>query len=148
MSIFPTWINDIGTLSSIVGLFITIFILYEAKKIRESFLRRARLPEVIKELSTANNKISKSLQNWPNEEKSGIHQLTIAKELLENLRSKLPEQEKKKVSAFIQKLEVKSWLIFSSTITEANEDKAWELYSGLSGLITSLKQLQKDSKWD
>ena len=147
-SVFPSWVTDLGTLSSIFGLGVTILLLWEARKIRESFIRRARLPEVIKELTTANNKIAKILKNWDLEEKEGIRQFIIAKELLENLKPKLPDTEKKKILLYVQKLEERKWLLFTSTITQATIDKAWELYSELSASITALKQLQKDSKWD
>jgi VIT1/CCC1 family predicted Fe2+/Mn2+ transporter len=147
-SYLPAWLTDIGTLSSIISLIVSGFLLYEARKIRDSFLRRARLPEVIKELSTVNNQISKSLKDWETEEKEGINQFTIAYELLDNLISKLPDNEKQKVLTYMPKLKVKKLLFFSSVITTADSNKAWELYSGLSGIITALKQLQKDSKWD
>jgi hypothetical protein len=147
-SFLPIWITDLASISSLIGLVITSFLLWEAKKIRNSFLRRARLPEVIKNLSQANNKISKNLKDWEIESRQGIEQFTIAKGLLENLQQKLPEMEKKKVVTYIRKLEVRELLVLKSTITEATEDEAWGLYTELSGLITSLKELQKDSHWN
>lgn len=147
-SSFSPWVTDLGTLSSIVGLGITALLLWEARKIRDSFIRRARLPEVIKELTAANKIIAKSLKDWGNEENEGVRQFKIAKELLENLKPKLPDAEKKKASIYTQKLEERKWLFFCSTITTASPDKAWDLYSELSASITSLQQLQKDSKWD
>ncbi|MBG9992316.1 hypothetical protein [Pseudoalteromonas sp. NZS37] len=147
-SYLPIWLADIGVLSSIISLIVSGILLYEARKIRQSFLRRARLPEVIKELATANNKISKSLKDWGKEEKEGIHQFTIAYELLDNLISKLPNNEKQKALTYLSKLKVKKLIFFSSVLTTAETNKAWELYNGLSGIITALQQLQKDSKWD
>lgn len=147
-SSFPFWVSDIGTISSIVGLVITIFLLLEARKIRSSFIRRARLPEVIRDLSSANKIIAKSLKDWASEEKEGVRQFKIAKELIENIKPKLPDSEKKKVGLYIQKLKERKWLFFSSMISSASSDKAWDLYSELSASITALQQLQKDSKWD
>lgn len=147
-SSFPSWVTDFGTVSSIVGLLITILLFLEARKIRNSFVRRARLPEVIRDLLLANKTISKNLKNWTDEEKEGVRQFKIAKELLENIKPKLPDSEKKKIVIYIQKTENRKWLFFSSTITSASSDKAWDLYSELSALITALQQLQKDSRWD
>jgi len=146
--LLPDWVQNIASVSSILGLGLTVWLLVEAKKIRNSFLRRARLPEVIKELSKANNKISKHLGNWSTEEREGIKQFTIAKELLESLQQKLPDIEKKKVTIYTQTLEIRRYFFLKSTISEATEDEAWKLYTGLSGIITSLNQLQKDSRWD
>ena len=57
----PEWLTDlnkIGSISSILGLIVTIFIFVEARKIRNSFLRRARLPEINKELAKATSNVS------------------------------------------------------------------------------------------
>ncbi len=147
-SIFPSWMSDLAIISSIIGLGLSVFLFIEARKIKNSFLRRARLPEVLKELSQSNNKISKNLKNWDTESREGIEQFSIVRELLENLLLKLPDIEKKKVSAFIRTLETRKFWIIKKPIMQVTNDQAWELYTGLSGLITSLKQLQKDSKWD
>ncbi len=93
----PQWIQNLAAFSSIIGLGLTMWLLIEAKKIRNSFIRRARLPEVIKELSQTNSKISKQLKNWSSEEREGIEQFTIAKELLESLQQNFPRQKRKKL---------------------------------------------------
>lgn len=142
------WFSFAGSIASIFGLFVTCFLLWEARKIRTSFLRRARLPEIIKDLSVANSKISKHLKSWDEESREGTHQLLIAKELIASLKPKLPDVEKKKCSAYIQKLTPKKWFFFYADDLKINEKKAWDLYSNLSGLITTLEQLQKDSRWD
>lgn len=148
MNEMPQWLTDIASFSSILGLVISVFVLIEAKKIRKSFLRRARLPEIMKELTEANNGLSKHLKNWNDGKRFGIEQLSIAKGLLENLEEKLPDKERKKVRIFCRKLETKKFLFFTIPITNVDEDQAWELYTQLTGLITSLEQLSKDSKWD
>lgn len=147
-SILPLWLVDISTLGSLLGTVISIVLLWEARKIRKSFLRRARLPEIIKELNLAHKSIAKHLKTWELEEKEGIQYFTIAKELLDNLKHKLPDTEKKKVSVYIQFLIERKWLFLTYTATEIPIEKAWQMYTELSGIITTLNQLKKDSKWD
>lgn len=56
----PEWlqnINTFGSAASIIGLIVTIFLFVEARSIRKSFLRRARLPELNKDLAKAASKI-------------------------------------------------------------------------------------------
>lgn len=89
-----------------------LFLFGEARNIRNSFLRRVRLPEVIKELVAANRKLSKHLKNWDEEARKGGHQLPIAKELIESLKPKLPSFEKKKCSGYVQKLQTRTFFIF------------------------------------
>ena len=148
MDYLPKWIVDVASISSIIGLLITIFLLLEARKIRNSFLRRARLPEVTKEISASHKKLAQCLKDWTSEEKKGIEQLFITKELLRNLHPKLPSPEKKKISLFINTLKKKEWIIFSSTIKSLTEDEAWVYYQNISAMLTTLKQLEKDSRWN
>lgn len=144
----PEWFTNFASICSILGLLVSLFVLIEAKKIRKSFLRRARLPEIMKELTQANNNLSKNLKNWNESKRNGLEQLSIAKGLLENLEGKLPDKERKKVRIFCKKLELKKMFIFTVPIANIEADQAWELYTQLTGLITSLEQLSKDSRWD
>lgn len=143
-----SWVADLSTILSIVGFAISIWLLIMAKDIRKSFLRRARLPEVIKELNSASKKLSEHLKNWTTDEKEVIMQLSISKALLENLIPKVPEAEQKKCKDFINTMAPKKFYIFSSQFSKVTEDQAWVLYTLLSEVTTMLTQLAKDSKWD
>jgi len=144
----PIWITNISIVSSIFGLVFTVYVLLEVNKIRNSYLRRARLPETIKDIKKAHKNLSKSLKNWQEKQRVGIEQLSITKSLLVNLLPKLSDTEKNEVSKFINTLQKREYFFIKSTISEATEDEAWEIYSNLSGIITTLHQLHKDSKWD
>lgn len=148
ISYFPIWISDTATICSITSLVISIYLIFGINKIKRSFLRKARLPEVLKDLTEANKKLSKNLKDWKSENKYGIEQLIISKGLLKNLKEKLPDNEKKIVARFIKSLEPKKYLLFKEKINNISSDEAWEFYSELSGLITSLEQLKKDSRWE
>lgn len=147
----PEWLTDlnkIGSISSILGLVITVFLFVEARKIRNSFLRRARLPEINKELNKVTSNVSNHLKNWDADKKPALEAFSNVKALLENIKPKLPAEEKRKVGDYLNQLQPKKYLIIKTSISELNEDAAWELYTELSGLVTSLQQLAKDSKWD
>lgn len=107
-SYLPNWLQDFETILSIVGFIITAFLLFEAKKIRSSFLRRARIPEMIDELKSTSQIMSKSINNWNKQKRSFIEQALIAKGILENLKEKLVNSEKKKVNIFLSKLKPKN----------------------------------------
>nr|WP_272540185.1 hypothetical protein [Acinetobacter baumannii] len=147
-SYLPQWLVDSGTILGIVGFFITLWLLWEAKQIRNSFIRKARLPEVIKDLSRSSTKLVAHLKNWETEEKEAINQLIISKALIENLIPKVPDLEKKRCKLFVNSVTPRTlffWTIGSSTV---DEDKAWSLYTLLIEVLTMLEQLNKDSKWD
>ncbi len=147
----PEWLTDlnkIGSISSILGLVVTIFLFIEARKIRNSFLRRARLPEINKELVKVTSNVSEQLKNWDAEKTPALEAFSNVKALLENIKPKLPSEEKRKVGDYLNRLQPKKYLFIKTSISELSEDAAWELYTELSGLVTSLQQLAKDSKWD
>ena len=60
--------------------------------------------------------------------------------LLGNLVNKLPSEEKTMVKAFTEMAKGK--------LDNLSKDSAWSLYKELSIVITHLKQLEQDAKWD
>jgi len=147
----PVWLTDlnkIGSISSIFGFIVTLFLFYEARKIRNSFLRRARLPEVNRELLKATSRLSENLKNWSNDKKTSLETFSTIKALLENLKEKLPTEEKRKVDEYLSTLHPKKMWFINGQLSELTEDEAWNRYTDLSGLVTTLQQLAKDSKWD
>lgn len=147
----PEWLTDlnkIGSISSILGLVVTFFLFIEARKIRNSFLRRARLPEINRELAKVTSNVSDQLKKWDADKTPALEAFANVKALLENIKQKLPSEEKRKVEAYLNRLQPKKYLIIKISISELGEDAAWELYTELSGLVRSLQQLAKDSKWD
>ncbi len=144
----PQWIQNLSILFSIFGFVVTCFLLIEARDIKNSFLRKARIPEIVTELTDVSGKLARNLKKWDAESSLALERLEITKGLLESIEKKLPGHEKKKVSNLISKLNVKKWIFFKVPISVLEKDQAWDLYTELSGVITSLKQLEKDSKWD
>jgi hypothetical protein len=147
----PEWLTDlnkIGSISSIIGLIVTIFLFVEARKIRDSFLRKARLPEINKELLKVASKVSGQLNNWSTDKRPALVTFSNIKALLKNIKPKLPSKERKEVGDYLKQLQPKKYLFIRSSISELDEDTAWELYAELSGLVTTLRQLANDSKWD
>ena len=139
---------DFSAISSIIGLGVTIFLLVEARAIRKSFLRRARLPNVTRELSELTSEISSRLKNWSGDEKPVIESFARIKGLLENLKPKLPTEQQKQVDDFLRKLQPRKYLLLKAGLSELSEDKAWSLYADLNTVVTSLAQLVEDSRWE
>lgn len=141
-------INFIASICSILGLLVTIFLYVEARAIRASFLRRARLPEVNKELTKLSSQISNQLKNWSADKGPVLESFAKAKAILESTKPKLPAEKQIKVENIIKKLSPKKYYIFNVSLSELTEILAWDIYTELSGVIMHLDQLSKDSKWD
>lgn len=147
-SYLPQWLIDIATIISYLGFAITIAVWFQTKQIRSSFLIRARLPEVNKELRIVSSNISSHILKWTEESKLVHQQLLVSKALIENLMPKLPDSHKKKCKAFIYKLSQRKYFFLVGRISDIDEDEAWKLYTEMSEITTMLIQLEKDSKWD
>ena len=141
-------INKIGSVSSVAGLIVTIFLFVEARAIKNSFLRRARLPEINRELTKASSQLSQHLKNWETDKPPALATFSSIKALLENVLPKLPSEEKRKVESYLNRIRPTKYLFVKNSISKLSEDAVWELYTELSGLVTSLQQSAKDSKWD
>lgn len=142
------WLTSISSISSIIGLIITVFLFIEARKIRGSFIRRARLPELNRELAKMTSEVSKNLKNWGVDKTPALESFSKVKALLENIEPKLPTEERKKVLLWLSRLEPRKYLFIKANIAQMSENSVWNLYADLSGLVTSLEQTIKDSKWD
>lgn len=148
MADWIVYINNLSAVCSILGLIITVFLFVEARKIQKSFLRRARLPAVSKELAKMASKVPGELNNWNNDKKPALESFSKVNAILENIKPKLPTNEKGKVELYLSRLQPKTFFFAKGKMVDLSEESAWSLYTELSGLITSLEQLSKDSKWD
>jgi hypothetical protein len=147
----PEWlpnINTIGSAASIIGLIVTTFLFIEARGIRNSFLRRARLPELNKDLAKATSDISIHIKTWESNKEPTLEKFSHAKALLENIKKKLPEDERRMVEKYLNQLQPKRFLLKKKEISDLNRDEAFQLYSELLGLVTCLRELAKDNAWN
>ena len=145
---WPIWFTNVASASSVLALLVTGYVLWEVRRIRSSFLRRARLPEVTTKLAKATSDLSKNLATWTVSEKPALKNFADARGLLQNLAPKLPSGEQKMVTAFLNRLQPMTVLIVRAKLSDIDEEKAWALYTDLSTVVTRLEQLIKDSKWE
>ena len=143
----PSWLNYTSAVSSIIGLAVSVFVLYEAKQIRQSFMRRARLPEIAADVGKVSSNLLKSLKDWPKEQRLGIAQIHIAVGLLRNAANKVPDSDQKRINQAIAKL-CKRKFFRMEPVNDATVEEAWAFYYELSSINTLLEQLVKDTKWD
>lgn len=137
-------LDFISKISSVIGLLVTGFLYYEARSIRRSFLTRARLPEIMKELVAAVSTLSKNVKDWKSDKQPTLLVLQEVKALLENISPKVSKPERVKVDAYLLKLSPSN---SSVQIERFEADQIFKLYNELVGLVSTLKQVNKDSSW-
>jgi hypothetical protein len=145
-SIIPQWIQDLNTGFSFFGFLITLIVMFEVKEIKASFLRRARLPQVTKELAKAGSLLSSSLNQWPLERIQVHCQIKVAASLLKTAGKMLPKDEKKEVKKISMKLVNAAAKFNEPQFSDANS--IWDLYSDIQSVLMSMDQLSKNIKWE
>lgn len=148
VSYLPQWLIDFSSICSIIGLIVTIFLFFEARKIQKSFLRRARLPEITKDLGKETSELCRTMAIWSTDNKPALEILAKIKGLLEYIKPKVPSEEKKKINDLLKKFYPKKYMVLNSNLSGISENSVWDIYCDLNTIITSLNQLIKDSKWD
>lgn len=146
VSIFPQWVQDLNTGFSLIGFFVTVYVLVEVRRIKSAFLARARLPDLIKELSKAGSILSSHLGQWDTKRNEARGQIKIAATLIKSTLVMLPKPEKGELER-IQKKLVDAAQHFSDE-KYLNVEVAWDLYSDIQSCITSLNQVTKNMKWE
>ncbi|EON6315223.1 hypothetical protein ACDP46_003501 [Vibrio cholerae] len=137
----PIWVTDMAAILSIVGFVVTCFLLWEARKIRNSFMRKARIPEIVEDLDEISKELFSHLKQFGEENRNALQKIQNAKGLLESVLPKMDNGHHKKINEFVT-------LASSADADTLTEDLCWDIYSQLSSLVTYFKQLAKDSKWE
>jgi hypothetical protein len=151
MSYIPPWLTDIASISSIIGLLITIWVLRETKNIRKSFLTKARLPDAIKELESLATNLSKTIPEWETNKQDTLTEISRCMSILKNIEPKLTASIKKDVATILEEFQRKKSIINfwrKKSISELNLDEIWNLYSQLQFVIEGLRQKKHDMRWE
>lgn len=145
-SIFPQWALDINTALGFVGFAITLYVLVTVRSIKRTFLSKARLPKIIRDLEQAGSALSNSLGIWPAGKADAQCQIKIAASLLKSVAALLPRNERKEVIRVYEKLRIAGQEFDQPKFTQV--DPVWDLYSDIQSNITSLHQTSENLKWE
>ena len=131
------------SVSSILGLLITVWILLNLHGIRKDFLFRARIPQLIRKLKEHSSRLNKHLQDFSGSGQMIDLELGKCRANLRSLRSKLPRNSKRSVKKLEKQIQKNT-----PTKSESSKDKIWEIYTDLNSLIEEMKNLEQDKQWE
>jgi hypothetical protein len=143
------WITDVATLTTLAGFLLTLFVYKEARSLKKVFKRKARVPELHRELRDCATKINNGLSEWDENCDSIKAELLKCAVYVESLKGKLTTKDKEKANEFLELVSKKSF--FGKRKIEVNVeswDDAWKLYENLSILNTRLDEIVKDMNLD
>ncbi len=104
-------------------------------------MRKARIPEIVNDLDRISSDLISNLKQYNKESRSAHEKVQKATALLESVLPKIPDAQKEKIQSFINgtKEAIEKGL---------NEDSSWNVSTELSGVVTYLQQIAKDTRWD
>ena len=146
----PNWFTGVADMLSVLGFFVTGWVGWQARKIKEYFFNRVRIGEIIPELSKDSEELLKSIKEWESsttDEKRVHLAISKIKGRLVNLKGKLQSDEKKSLLNVLAKVERKKFYFFSGDVSDISVADAWAIARELNGMIVQIESAHKDSSW-
>ena len=133
-------LSILGNIASIVGLALTILVFLNTKKIKEYYLLRARVPELIDKLTECSSKLAEQHREFEESRDLISVELGRAEVVLKSLEAKLKGRGRDSVRSLIKS--VKNY-----DVKTQERDSLWAVYVGMTKVIDELRDLQEDLKW-
>ncbi len=136
------WLAILGSIASIVGLCISVWVLLRLRAIERNYLFRARVPELQRRLRRHCSNVAGFLASYPDSADAVRVELSRCRATLKSLTPKLERRlraELRNIQAEIDGLR--------EVLPRAPEEQLWEIHSSLAGLEQELKYIVKDMEW-
>jgi hypothetical protein len=146
--VIPDWVNWLAAISSIAGLGISCWVLYEARSIRNSFVLRGRLPDLLRALQASGRNLSTSLGNWPQVQNDALAELERIRSMFMTIEGKLSRIDRARCASVLRKMQPhRPWLGRRKVLRDLTSNEVWDLYTEILGVTEWLRQHEKDLRW-
>lgn len=135
-------LSNIGSVASILGIGLSIYLIYNVREIRKSYLFTARAPALLKSLRTHSSNIKDMLKEFETSIAEIEAELARCSPVLESLRTKVGRQERKSIAEVVQLISA------NKTLSAGSKDAVWDIYKELLKLEEAMINLQKDKQWE
>lgn len=146
----------IGLIISILSFFFSLWAIKGVKEIRRRFLAKARIPQLMKDLTEKKGEICRLLDDYDDNKSAIITMFATIEPLLCSLKKIVDRDERRQLRKVRGSLSVYrgiSWNNISvSCMLRPRSQRTYEsalgVYTELNVLIETVKQKQKDRKWE
>jgi hypothetical protein len=144
----PGWVGDTADVLSIVSVFVTFWLGYQAKNIKDYFFNRVRIGEILPELNDEATELLRALRGWESDNGRNTR-LVISriKGILFNLRRKLGSEERKSVSYLLAKIENRRFYFFGNRVHDVDLESGWEIATDYAAIISQITGVHNDAGW-
>lgn len=135
------WIGFAGSLASIIGLGVTVWIWFKIREISRGFLLRARVPELIRSLRKDIRRLSDGLREFDERQHDLKSILAACEAKVDNIRSKLP----RRLAEHAADLHAQ---IRSIQNRMSSADAVWSVHKSLIVFVTAVEEHLRDVYWE
>lgn len=138
--------SPIANLASIIGLIISIMVLYNVKNIREDFLAAVRTPQLAEGLIESASNLSKLIAEFVGSKDQIEEELALCLAKAKSIKHKLRGSNNKSCITSVDEL----ILLISKYINEPkerNKENARKIYTKLITLNEEVRNFIEDQKW-
>lgn len=130
-----------GSIASIVGLLISVYLFFAIRAIKRNYLFRARIPALQKKLKKHASNISSALQQYDETQDEILSELSLAEVNLISLKSKTNGTLKASLSKTVKELQ-------SFRKKGISKDKIRSIYLSINMRIQEIENYREDEKWE
>lgn len=135
-------LSNLGNVASILGIGLSLYVIYNVREIRKSYLFTARAPALLKSLRTHSSNIKDLLKEFETSIEQIEAELAKCSPVLDSLRTKVGRQERKSISKAVQLISA------NKSLSAGSKNAVWDIYKELLKVEEAMRNLHKDKQWE
>ncbi len=138
--LFDVTLPYVADVASVLGLFVSAYVLFEVTTLKRKFLCKARLPQLRNAIGKHAAKISEKLNSFDDCAHELDAELSRCTATLASLKYKIDRETKNMAKGLEKKIKRRTHPL--------QKDQVWSIYNDIQGLAARLGHLHEDMKWD
>lgn len=135
-------LSNIGSVASILGIGLSLYVVYNVREIRKSYLFTARAPALLKSLRTHSSNINDLLKEFDTSTEEIEAELARCSAIFESLTRKVGKHERKSISEVVQLISA------NKTLSVGSKKAVRDIYKELLKVEEAMSNLHKDKQWE
>lgn len=133
------WVTNLGNIASIIGMGISLYVLFEVRNIKRRFLFKARIPELVASLRKQAKELNSLLRTFDRSANEIEAALSVCEATVANLAPKLQGETRKAARSFQEHVKQRQAPI--------SKEYTYQLYAKLQALIEAVSHVERDINW-
>ena len=135
-------LSNIGSVASMLGVGLSVYVIYNVREIRKSYLFTARAAALLKRLRTRSSNIKELLDEFETSIDKIEAELARCMPVLDSLKRKVTRNERKPISEALRLISA------NKTLSDGSRQAVWDIFKELLKVEEAVTNLQKDKQWE